>query len=232
MPRCGIHLALEHLLPAATMSNADIYFSQYFGIDADIVDKYGALDICLASDLPLFIDPFLLFNSQKNTYQKLHESILRYLRFLRDHASTELDKALIASWYTFKEVKQNWLGYTILGNGGHGPGPDFAFALHGALGTLMADFGEETITAGTHLEKLCLIKSDVGRDNISDFTTNLIKDYLLKYTERFARKHLAATDCHTFPVARATFNYETKTWATRSYYLPKVGTDFVILTIF
>jgi hypothetical protein len=28
-----------------------------------------------------------------------------------------------------------------------------------------------------------LIKSGVGRDNISDFTTNLIKDYLLTYTE-------------------------------------------------
>jgi hypothetical protein len=36
------------------------------------------------------------------------------------------------------------------------------------------DFGEERITKGGHLEKLCLIKEGVGRDNISDFTTNLI----------------------------------------------------------
>jgi hypothetical protein len=147
----------------------DIYFSQYFGIDATVVEKYGAFDICLASDLPLFIDPFLLFNSEKTKYQKLHEDILRYLFFLRDRASQDLDEALIANWYRFKEVKQNWLGYTILGNDGRGLGPGFATALHHALATALSDFGQETVSNGSHLEKLCLIKGDVGRDNISDY---------------------------------------------------------------
>lgn len=208
----------------------DIYFSQYFGIDPQVVENYGAFDICLVSDLPLFIDPFLLFNSNKRKYQDLHQEILNYLFFLRDHAAEDLDDALITSWYRFKEVKQNWLGYTVLGNGGTGLGPDFAVALHGALNTVLANFGQETISNSSHLEKLCLIKGGVGRDNISDFTTNLIKDFLLRYTEKFARKYLKEDDCRSFPVARAVFNYETATWATRSYYLPKCGRDFVILT--
>jgi hypothetical protein len=171
-----------------------------------------------------------LFNSNKKQYQQLHEDIVRYLLFLRDNASDDLDVGPIANWYQFKEVKQNWLGYTVLGNDGSGLGPEFAAALHRALNTILTNFGEETISNGSHLEKLCLIKGGVGRDNISDFTTNLIKGYLLKYTERFARKHLQAEDCATLPVARAVFNYDTATWATQSYYLPQVAGDFVILT--
>jgi hypothetical protein len=42
------------------------------------------LYISLVSDLPLFIDPFLLFNSDKPEYRRLPDSIIDYLRFLRD----------------------------------------------------------------------------------------------------------------------------------------------------
>lgn len=141
----------------------------------DVLEDYGALDISVVSDLPLFVDPFLLFNSDDPAYQRLHEGILEYLLFLRDLAAAGgLDEALINNLYRFKEVKQNWLGFTLFGNSGAGLGEKFAVALHGALGAIFADFGEETVTRGTHLEKLCLIRPGVGKDNISDFTTNLI----------------------------------------------------------
>jgi hypothetical protein len=208
----------------------DLYFSQHFGVNPKALDDYGAFNISVVSDLPLFVDPFLLFNSRKESYQQLHESILRYLGFLRDKALPELDKGLIASWYEFNEVKQNWLGFTVFGNGGAGLGHDFATALHEALGDILADFGQETITEGSHLEKLCLIKPGVGKDNISDFTTNLIKPYLLSYTERFAQEHLVEEHCGVFSVEKAEFNYETETWATREYCLPKLDDDFVLLT--
>jgi hypothetical protein len=209
----------------------ELYFSQHFDVDPDVLAKYGALDISVASDLPLFVDPFLLFNSSKPTYQALHDEILRYLLFLRDLAAeVDLDEALIDNLYRFQEVRQNWLGFTYLGNGGAGLGTQFAVALHDALGAIFADFGNETITRGTHLEKLCLIRPGVGKDNISDFTTNLIKAFLCEYTETFARDHLQDDRCLTFQVPRARFNYDTKTWATESYYLPRLGDDFVLLT--
>jgi tetratricopeptide (TPR) repeat protein len=209
-----------------------LYFSQYFKIAAQRLDDYGALDLSVVSDLPLFIDPFLLFNSRKAEYRALHDEILRYLIFLRDKATTAggLDEELIGAWYRFKEVKQNWLGYTQFGNEGQGLGAGFATALHGALGQIFADFGNETVTRSSHLEKLCLIRPGVGRDNISDFTTNLIKDWLLRYTQDFARAHLDASQCETFRVTRAAFNYNTETWETRDYYLPRVHRDFVLLT--
>jgi hypothetical protein len=208
----------------------ELYFSQHFEVKPNLLEEYGAFDISVVSDLPLFIDPFLLFNSEKAAYQELHEGIIEYLLFLRDKAGTDLDPGLIAAWYRFKEVKQNWLGFTVLGNDGHALGAQFATALNSSLGSILRDFGSEQVTRGSHLEKLCLIRGGVGRDNISDFTTNLIKHYLLEYTQAFARSHLAARHCREFAVARARFNYETETWDTRRYDLPALNDDFVLLT--
>ena len=55
----------------------DLYFSQHFGVEPGILEQYGAFNISVVSDLPLFVDPFLLFNSRKDAYQQLHEGILR-----------------------------------------------------------------------------------------------------------------------------------------------------------
>ncbi|WP_458041504.1 MULTISPECIES: hypothetical protein [Bacteria] len=208
----------------------ELYFSQHFGVSPKVLEDYGAFDVSLASDLPLFVDPFLLFNSRKQEYRDLHDGMIRYLIFLRDRAAPDLDPGLIKSWYMFQEVKQNWLGFTVLGNSGSGLGKDFARALHSSLGSILKGFGSESITKGAHLEKLALIKEGVGRDNISDFTTNLIKGYLLEYTQAFALAHLSADRRGTFSVARAVFNYETETWESSQYELPALRGDYVLLT--
>src|SRR5690349_3069849 len=49
-----------------------VYFSERFEVDPAVLEAYGALDISVVTDLPLFIDPFLLFNSEKSDYQALH----------------------------------------------------------------------------------------------------------------------------------------------------------------
>lgn len=208
----------------------ELYFSEYFKVDPAVLEDYGAFDISVVSDLPLFVDPFLLFNSDDSIYQGLHKDILRYLVFLRDQAAPDLDEKLVDAWYRFKEVKQNWLGFTLFGNDGAGLGHAFAVALHEALGELLAGFGNETISLGTHLEKLCLIQPGVGKDNISDFTTNLIKGFLCEYTQTFAQEHLSETDCDIFAVSGAGFSYETRTWVTERYHLPRLRDDYVLLT--
>jgi hypothetical protein len=103
---------------------------------------------------------------------------------------------------------------------GSGLGPDFAEALHESLGTILSNFGSEDITASSHLEKLGLVRPGVGRDRISDFTTNLIKKYLLEYTQTLAREHLEPEQHRTFAVRRARFNYDTEAWETSNYDLP------------
>jgi len=209
----------------------NVYFSDYFEVDPDLLEQYEAFNISLINDLPLFVDPFLLFESDKEEYQKLHKNILEYVAFLRDMSqSTVINKGLLKSWFIFSEVKQNWLGFSLVGNDGRGLGHDFANALKNNLHTVFSDFGNETVTKDSHLEKLCIIKSGVGKDNISDFTVNLIKEYLCEYTELFAKKYISLTKRKIVSVKRVSFDYNTHRWKPRSFDLPYIEGDFVLLT--
>lgn len=209
----------------------DIYFTDYFDIDEDLLEEYGAFNISLSVDLPLFIDPFLLFNSKKPEYQELHKNIIRYLVFLRDKSiSKKINTGLLKAWYMFPEVKQNWLGFAQRGNSGSGLGMKFAVALNKNLALIFGDFGDERVTEDSHLEKLCLINSGVGKDNISDFTTNLIKEYLLNYTQQFAQKYINKVHLKDFMVSKVRFNYITESWENDRFTLPNINGEYILLT--
>lgn len=208
-----------------------IYFSDVFGVEAEVVDTYGAFNIALVNDLPLFIDPFLLFDSARPEYRALHDDIIKYLVFVRDRAQAdELTEGAISQWLYFREVKQNWLGFSRQGNSGTGLGKHFAAALARNFKRVFRNFGEETLTRSSHLEKLGLLSGGVGRDHLSDFTTNLIKGYLLKYTEEFAAAHLQPGQLKRVHVERVAFNYETRRWQSGHFTLPWHAGDYVILT--
>lgn len=213
------------------MNNINIYFSDFFEVDEEIIDEYGAINISLINDLPLFIDPFLLFNSEDEDFQAIHNEMISYLKFLQiESERTELSPGMMRSWYMFPEVKQTWLGFSLEGNAGRGLGKDFAIGLHNGLNSIFKSFGKETITKATHMEKLCLISPNVGRDKISDFTTNFAKRYLLEYTENFAKQFLKPEQCKEFKVDRVYFSYTTKNWVAKSFVLPVFNGDYVLLT--
>lgn len=208
-----------------------IYFSEFFRVGSDALDEYGAFDVSLVGDLPLFVDPFLLFNSEDERYQQLHADILRYMRFLKKVTlAGGLSPALVDAWFAFPEVKQNWLGFSHTGNAGHGLGRGFAQALHRNFSTVFRDFGEETITQSSHLEKLCLVRSGVGRDTISDFTTNLIKQFLAEYTQTFAQTYIYPDMRRRVAVPKVKFNYDTRSWSPQVFELPFINGDYVLLT--
>jgi hypothetical protein len=215
------------------MSDFKLLFSDYFDLDKRILEEYGALNICLTADLPLFIDPFLLFASNKPEYQKLHTEVVEHLIFLKEHAIDSTDKTVNLSLFRFPEIKQNWLGMSKYGNDGKGLGKKFARSAITAFNGFYRSFGEEVITEDSHIEKLTLVKSGVGKDFISDFTTNLIQEYLLEYTEKFASKYLNKTQIKEFSI-RCRFDKKTKTWQPRKFKLPYLyrekNGDFIILT--
>jgi hypothetical protein len=208
-----------------------LYFSDFFEIDPKIIEDYGAFNISLVNDLPLFVDPFLLFTSEKKEYQQLHDKIIAYVTFLKDVSQqTGIQKGLLKSWFNFSEIRQNWLGYSKVGNNGSGLGTKFARALHENLHNLFSDFGKEKISKASHLEKLCLIHEGVGKDNISDLTVNLIKKFLLNYTQEFTINHIKPEHQKIFNVPRVEFNYSTRTWVSKKFTLPEIGKDFILLT--
>ena len=207
-----------------------VYFSDIFNIDDSILEEYGAMNISLLNDIPLFIDPFLLYASDKEEYKQLHENILSYLVFLKEKATGLLSSEKIKRWYTFPEVKQNWLGYSESGNGGAGLGNKFAQSMSQSIRQVFANIGKETITETSHLEKVSLFRTGVGRDNISDFTCNLIKQYLLEYTQSFAKAYLSEKQCKLVSVPKVYFDYKLETWRSEQYILPYFNDDYVILT--
>ena len=102
-------------------ANAQIYFSDVFGVDKEALEEHGAFNISLIADLPLFIDPFLLFNSKDEQYQQLHESIIEYMRFLKEvSVKRPVPQELLHQWFAFPEVSQNWFGFSKFGNPGQG----------------------------------------------------------------------------------------------------------------
>lgn len=209
-----------------------IFFSDYFNVTKETLDQFGALDVSMVGDLPLFIDPFLLYASKKPEYNVQHQLIVRYLEFLFDYCRRHPHANMMASrsYFEFPEVKNLSLGFCHRGNQGRGLGKDFANALIGNIGSLMVPDAHERISESSHLEKLCIVARRVGCDSISDFTANIIKDFLLCFTERFARGHLRPEQCHEFSVGRAVFDFEKQCWTSKKYYLPNHNGEYVILT--
>ena len=120
----------------------DLYFHEVFAVAEDAVEDYGAFNISLVVDLPLFVDPFLLFDSGKSEFKSLHDEIIKYLAYLRDlNLGGDAGVAQLRSLFCFKEVHQNWLGFSQSDNKGRGLGLDFARTLAEGLQALFRDFG-------------------------------------------------------------------------------------------
>ena len=207
-------------------------FSEKFQIEKDTIEKYGAIDISLVCDIPLFIDPMLIFNSNKPVYRDLHKSIIKYFHFLAKKSEQKLELADIKNWFTFKEVCNNWFGYALEGNKGSALDIEFGKFLYNNIKFVLKT---NDIPSGEHAEKIMLLYEGSGRDKISDMTVNLIKGFLCEYTQTFAKKYLKESNCAIFPVEKAEFNYETESFITKEYYLPfiineKGEDEFILLT--
>ncbi|MFM6943145.1 MAG: hypothetical protein ACKOW4_07560 [Aquirufa sp.] len=208
-----------------------IFFTDFFNVSSEKLDKHGAFNISLINDLPLFIDPFLLFGSKKKDYTELHNKIIKYITFLKLKSENGISQiSQVKSWYTFSEVKQNWFGYSKVGNSGSGLGYKFGKSMSESMGLVFDDLGNEKITQSSHIEKACLFEIGIGRDNISDFTTNLIKEFLLNYTQAFALENIEESSLKVIHVDKVYFDYELERWMPKEFKLPYIFGDFVLLT--
>lgn len=211
------------------MNKKRLFFSTYFEVDRSDIKSYGAIDISLINDTPLFIDPFLIFESDKNEYKLLNQGIVDYLKYLqtKQFSGTQQEFARLLH---FGEVKQTWLGYSIGSNAGAGLGKKFAKSLIDNISRVLETNDE--VKTNVHLEKLTLLETGVGKDRVSDFTANLIQAFLAEYTQEFARKYIDSSKLREFSVDKAVFDQSLHKWKPKTYMLPyyeEFG-DYVLLT--
>lgn len=147
--------------------------------------------------------------------RKLLNSFTSYIKKLRRVSQ----KKEIGAWFNFKEVPNNWLGYSLEGNKGLALGQKYAEFLYNNIAFAINTNG---LTQSGHIEKIMLLYEGSGKDKISDLTVNLIKGYLCEYTEKFAMEYIDSKCLKRLPVEKAYFNYETESFVSKEYMLPYI----------
>ena len=133
-------------------------------------------------DLSIGIDPFLLFKSRDPALRELHSFVLnafnRGVDLIRQGQSN-----LAKELFHFPEVPEIGFGYTKKGKQGSG------------VGTYLADLITTTLSDAPvilergvrHVEEMQLFSVGIGPDRISDMSANLLKEYLIDYTQKQCR---------------------------------------------
>jgi hypothetical protein len=132
----------------------------------------------LGKDLPLGIDPFLLFKSRDPQFLKLHSQLLDTFNMGIDAIrSRKIEEA--RRLFQFPEVSEIGLGYTVKGKRGAGVGE---FLTELVIETLLES--RPLLKRGVrHIEEMQLVSLGIGRDRVSDIAANIFKEYLITYTQ-------------------------------------------------
>jgi hypothetical protein len=133
----------------------------------------------LGVDVPLGIDPFLLFKSRNKEYRDLHGILVG--AFNSGIAALQRGSAADARRiFDFPEVPEIGLGYTQGSKRGSG------------VGTHLSELIIETLSGSPsllergvrHVEEMQLVSAGIGPDRISDIAANVFKRFLIEYTQR------------------------------------------------
>lgn len=167
----------------------------------------------LREDIPLNLDPFLLFNSDNSTYHGLHQRILDFFEAVRLSAVSdrEMDANRLLNGIT--EPVELGLGYSTDRARGRALGPK----LRADIITLFVSVPQLLNSGLTHMEALGLFVENLAEDRISDITASLLKSYLATFTQE-------QSEIHGLPVSPTRLDgfYDSArgTWNARTVSLP------------
>jgi len=167
-----------------------IKFSTFYNIDEKVLKEMGIFNPIINIDTHLFIDPLLLKYSKFSEinkdaceeYRIYYENIIKLLKVSKDKndKAWRSAKALL----NLKEVQGTCLGYGVSSISGRN--------LSIKIQNIIIESAKEIIEIGISDPDLFLLlplfEEGIGPDTISDMTTAVIENTLLKFTESIARK--------------------------------------------
>ena len=133
-------------------------------------------------DRRLGIDPFLLYRSSRPDFQQAHDQLLKFFNFVLQNIKggdlTRAEYLLLCP-----EPREIGLGYTRYGTRGSGVGPELAREIAYTFSNSPALL----LRGLRHIEELQLICSGIGPDRVSDIAANILKLFLIDYTQEQCR---------------------------------------------
>jgi hypothetical protein len=186
--------------------------TEVFGLDFTQADVDFVVPD-LAGDVRLGIDPFLLFKSRNPEYKAAHDRQLAVFNdAIRRYAGGDVDAA--ADLLTFPEVNEIGFGYRKRSNSGSGLGAHLNTLLLQTLGDSPA-----LVERGVrHIEEMQLVTLGINADRVSDIAANLLKSFLIDYTQRQAGRYGIPLTSGV-PIAHV-FDYDDWGWRDGYYDLP------------
>ena len=129
----------------------------------------------LREDIPLYIDPFLLWNSAKPEYRDLHERLIKFFQLLSYQVGSghvEWAAQLLAGC---EEQQALGLGYAIGTKKGTSIGPKLI------AGILRVYRDVPQLQSGDfrHMEELQLVVPSLAEDRVSDSAISVTKDFFI-----------------------------------------------------
>jgi hypothetical protein len=196
----GQNPALRPLLPGVSQYEVDF-----------VIPRLGV-------DVPVGIDPFLLFKSRDPDLRSLHDRIIDVFRSGVDSIKAGVEKDARAI-LQFPEVAEIGLGYTRQSKKGSGVGNFLSELILKTLrdSPAMLDRGVR------HVEELQLISMGIGPDRVSDIAASLIKKFLIEYTQKQCAIWSIPITCGV-PVQHF-FDHDTQSWADGYFDLPTSPVD-------
>lgn len=162
-----------------------VTFSEQFHASQSTLESTGVFDVILDVDTRVFIDPALLelciepeFANARLKVENYFSNIITLLRHSKrkgDMYWKHADQLL-----EFRELSGTCFGYSQNGTGGNAIGS----VLRGAILNTIQDLMAEGETDPVLFELLGVFQEDIGCDRVIDLITFVLREDILKYTQR------------------------------------------------
>lgn len=131
-------------------------------------------------DLPLFLSPFVFGAREDNFSLNASRTIRSFFQHILDLINTGQIEEARAHFIHLNEPNETCLGMSARKPRGNGMGTENAMDVFDAL------LSSRAASTGLidHLENTAIFLPGIGRDKVSDMTTNIIRKDLIDYTQR------------------------------------------------
>lgn len=175
--RLGERLIWGHLVNSLSgTSMAKI--SELYGLNK-VQAELDFVDIDVNTDTPLYIDPYAFTTREDTWSEQCHDQIVSFFDAIISAIANNDQNRGIRLLSNLSEPKETHLGVSQNGNTGRGIGQQQATDLYRTLARSKA---AETGLLND-LSDFALFIPGIGRDKISDLTTNVIRSSLIEYTQ-------------------------------------------------